>query len=108
MGCMLGSLLEDDMDSSGLAGRRILVPESRELDLFCRMLEARGATAVRCPLVRILPLEDVRPLEAWLTRLAANEFDDLILLTGEGLRRLLAVARANGTGDAIIAAIGRL
>ena len=39
---------------SPLAGRRVLVPETRELDLFQRMLEERGAEVVRCPLVAIL------------------------------------------------------
>ena len=79
-----------------LASRRILVPESRELDLFARMLEAEGATALRCPLVTILDLDDPSPVEAWLAHLLASEFDDLILLTGEGLRRILAVAEHIG------------
>lgn len=96
------------MNDSALANRRILVPESRELDLFCRMLEAEGAVALRCPMVAILPVEDPRPAHAWLGRLTAGRFDDLILLTGEGLRRLLALAREAGTAEAVIAAIGRL
>jgi uroporphyrinogen-III synthase len=91
-----------------LTGRHILVPESRELDLFCRMLEAQGATTLRCPLVAILPIEDPAPVEAFLRDLAADRFDDLILLTGEGLRRLLAVAATIDLGSAVIAAIGRL
>ena len=40
-----------------LTGLTILVPESRELDLFVAMLEAEGAAAWRCPLLRILDLE---------------------------------------------------
>lgn len=91
-----------------LAGRRILVPESRELDLFAQMLEARGATALRCPLVTILDSEEPGPIEAWLDRLAAGRFDDLILLTGEGLRRLLGVARRTGRETATVAALGRV
>jgi uroporphyrinogen-III synthase len=91
-----------------LAGRRILVPESRELDLFARMLEERGAEAVRCPMVTILDLEDPAPAEAWLKRLGAGAFDDLILLTGEGLRRLLGVARRGGIEAETIAALKRL
>lgn len=94
--------------AGALAGRRILVPETRELDLFCRMLEAEGAIAARCPLVAILDLEDPAPVEAWLDRLVAGGFDDLILLTGEGLRRILAVARRGGREAAAVAAIGRL
>lgn len=91
-----------------LAGRRILVPESRELDLFARMLEERGAAAVRCPLVTIRDVEDSAPLEAWLQRLVAGAFDDLILLTGEGLRRLLAAAQRAGIEEKAIAALKQL
>jgi uroporphyrinogen-III synthase len=72
-----------------LAGRTIAVPESRELDVFSAMLERRGATVLRCPLVAILDAPDPRPVLEWIRRFAAGEFDDLILLTGEGLRRLL-------------------
>ncbi len=91
-----------------LAGRRILVPESRELDLFARMLEERGAEAVRCPLVTIRDLEDSAPVEAWLRRLGAGAFDDLILLTGEGLRRLLGVAQRAGVEAESVAALKQL
>jgi uroporphyrinogen-III synthase len=91
-----------------LAGRRILVPESRELDLFARMLEERGAEAVRCPLVTIRDVEDSTPVEAWLRRLADGSFDDLILLTGEGLRRLLGVAKRAGIEAEAIAALKQL
>jgi uroporphyrinogen-III synthase len=91
-----------------LANRRILVPESRELDMFAHMLEAEGATAIRCPLVTILDLEDPKPVEAWVRGLVAGELDDLILLTGEGLRRILAVADHMEARDAAVGAIGKL
>lgn len=91
-----------------LAGRRILVPESRELDLFARMLEERGAEAVRCPLVTIRDVEDPAPVEAWLKRLAAGAFDDLVLLTGEGLRRLVGVAQRAGIEQEIVTALKQL
>jgi uroporphyrinogen-III synthase len=94
--------------SGRLADLRVLVPESRELDLFAGMLEAEGARTMRCPLVTILDLEDAAPVEAWLRRLTAGAFDDLILLTGEGLRRLIAVAARAGLKDEAAAAIGRL
>src|SRR6185437_16224453 len=99
---------EQDSAEKPLAGRRILVPESRELDLFARMLEERGAEAVRCPLVTIHDVEDPAPVEAWLKRLGAEAFDDLILLTGEGLRRLLGVARRGGMERQVVAALGKL
>jgi uroporphyrinogen-III synthase len=91
-----------------LRGRRIVVPESRELDLFVRMLEAQGAETLRCPMVTILDAEDPAPVEAWLRRLAAGALDDLILLTGEGLRRLLALAREIGIEQDTVAALKRL
>lgn len=95
-------------DSEALRGRRILVPESRELDLFAGMLEARGAEALRCPLVTIRDVEDPAPVAAWLGRMAEGAFDDLILLTGEGLRRLLALSRRLGIEDQIVAALKSL
>ena len=91
-----------------LAGKRIAVPESRELDLFARMLEEQGAATVRCPLVAIRDLDDPAPAEAWLKRLIAGNFDDLILLTGEGLRRLIVVAQRAGIEAPVIAALGKL
>ncbi|MGH7036130.1 MAG: uroporphyrinogen-III synthase [Stellaceae bacterium] len=95
-------------DSEALRGRRILVPESRELDLFAGMLEARGAEALRCPLVTIRDVEDPAPVAARLGRMAEGAFDDLILLTGEGLRRLLALSRRLGIEDQIVAALKSL
>jgi uroporphyrinogen-III synthase len=78
-----------------LAGRTVAVPESRELDVFVAMLERRGAQVVRCPLVAILDAPDPAPVLAWLRAFNAGEMDDLILLTGEGLRRLLSCIEKN-------------
>lgn len=73
-----------------LTGRTIAVPETRELDVFSSMLERRGATVLRCPLVTILDAPDPQPILQWLREFNGGACDDLILLTGEGLRRLLA------------------
>jgi uroporphyrinogen-III synthase len=94
--------------SRRLTGLTILVPESRELDLFAGMIEQEGAVAVRCPLVTILDVVDCAPVEAWLERLIGGSFDDLILLTGEGLSRLIGVAARGGLKTEAVAAIGRL
>ncbi len=93
---------------SALAGLSILVPESRELDLFATMLEAEGATAVRCPLVQILDLDETADAEAWIERLVAGAFHDVIWLTGEGLRRLLTIAARSGGRGAFVEAIARV
>ncbi|HEY6641704.1 uroporphyrinogen-III synthase [Povalibacter sp.] len=72
-----------------LAGRTVAVPETRELDVFSAMLERRGATVLRCPLVTILDAPDPRPVLEWVRQFSTGTFHDLILLTGEGLRRIL-------------------
>lgn len=91
-----------------LTGRLIALPETRELDLFAGLLERRGARTLRCPLVGILDAPEAAPVEAWLRRCIAGEFDDLILLTGEGLRRLLGFAARAGLREDFVVALGRL
>lgn len=78
------------MDEPNLHNRRIAVPETRELDVFAAMLERRGAEVLRCPLVAILDAPDPAPVLAWIRAFNDGSCDDLILLTGEGLRRLVA------------------
>lgn len=78
--------------TDALGGRRIGVPESRELDLFAQMLERRGARVMRCPLVDIRDAPDPTPLAAWLDVVLDQGLDDMIWLTGEGVRRLAAFA----------------
>jgi uroporphyrinogen-III synthase len=90
-----------------LTGRRIVVPETRELDLLARMIEAEGGEPVRCPLVAIIDAPDPAPVAAWLDRFAGDPCDDLILLTGEGLRRLHAAAVAAGEASAFLHALVR-
>jgi uroporphyrinogen-III synthase len=90
-----------------LEGRRIAVPESRELDLFTRMLERHGATAVRCPLVSIHDVEDSAPVDAWLDRLVQGQHDIVVLYTGEGLSRLLSFARRKGIEADMITALSK-
>ncbi len=59
-------------------------------------------------MVAIFDAADPAPVEAWLRRAAAGEFDDLILLTGEGLRRLLSLTRRAGIESEFVAALKRL
>ncbi|HEX4615912.1 MAG TPA: uroporphyrinogen-III synthase [Stellaceae bacterium] len=73
-----------------LSGRRIALPETRELDRLARMFEEQGAETVRCPLVAIRDAPNPAPVREWLTHLP---FDDLVLFTGEGLRRLHGFAQ---------------
>jgi uroporphyrinogen-III synthase len=97
-------------ETQPLAGRYIALPESRELDLFADMLVKRGARVLRCPLVSIHDALDQQSITRWIETFVSDPWDDLILLTGEGLRRLLGTAeRAGGSlRDDFIAQLGRV
>jgi uroporphyrinogen-III synthase len=91
---------------TALDGLTVLVPESRELDLFAELLEAEGAAAIRCPLVQICDLENPKKCTVWIDQLIAGSFQDVIWLTGEGLRRLLAIAEGCSCGVPFVTALG--
>jgi uroporphyrinogen-III synthase len=88
-----------------LSGRRVVVPETRELGQLVRMLEDLGADTVSCPMISIRDAPDAAPVDAWLRRFADGTCDDLVLMTGEGLRRLLAFARRIDLESSFIAAL---
>jgi uroporphyrinogen-III synthase len=75
--------------NDSLANRVIAIAETRELDVFAGLLERRGATVLRYPLIQIIDAPDPKPILAWIRCAIEGGFEDLILLTGEGLRRLL-------------------
>ena len=79
-----------------LQGRTVALAEGRQLAELAEMLEKDGATALRCPMVSILDAPDPAPVVAWLRELAADRFGYVVLLTGEGLRRLLGFAEREG------------
>ncbi len=93
-----------------LTGRTIAVPETRELEVFTAMRERRGATVLRCPLVAILDAPDPKPVLEWIGEFNSATFDDLILMTGEGLRRLLGCIELNAPElkDAFVAQLARV
>ena len=90
-----------------LAGRRIALLETREGERLGAMLREQGAEVVSCPAVGIVDLADPAPVLAWLDRFIAQPCDDLILLTGEGLTRLHALAEQAGKEAGFLAALSR-
>jgi uroporphyrinogen-III synthase len=90
-----------------LANRTIALAEGRQLEELAQLLEKDGAHPLRCPLVNILDPADDAPVQNWLGRLRQGAFDWIVLLTGEGVRRLLAAAERTGQRDAVLAALGR-
>src|SRR5690349_556481 len=98
--------MPDPTDQRPLAGRRIAVLENRELDRLGQMLEAQGAETLRCPLVAIVDAPDPGPVLAWVDRFIAAPPDDLVLFTGEGLRRLRGFAERSGNESRFRQALG--
>jgi uroporphyrinogen-III synthase len=90
-----------------LQGRTVALAEGRQLEELAGMLEAEGATVLRCPLVSILDAPDPAPVVAWLRELVSGRFAYVILMTGEGVRRLLALADREGLRAAVVAALAR-
>src|ERR1700686_4805906 len=90
-----------------LNGYRILILETREEAQFSRLLAEQGAEVLQCPMFTIHDAPDPAPVEAWIRRFIASPFDDLVLMTGEGLRRLMKVARRMDVEREFIAAVGQ-
>ena len=90
-----------------LNGYRILILETREEAQFSRLLGEQGADVLQCPMFTIHDAPDPAPVEAWIRRVVATPLDDLVLMTGEGLRRLMKVVRRIGLEQEFIAALGQ-
>src|ERR1700749_709476 len=88
-------------------GYRILIRETREEAQFSRLLTEQGADVLQCPMFAIHDAPDPAPIEAWIARAVDKPFDDLVLMTGEGLRRLMKVVKRVGVEEDFIAALGR-
>jgi uroporphyrinogen-III synthase len=90
-----------------LSGYRILILETREEAQFSRLLAEQGADVLQCPMFTIHDAPDSTPIEAWIRRFIERPCDDLVLMTGEGLRRLMKMARRLDLDQKFIAALGK-
>jgi uroporphyrinogen-III synthase len=90
-----------------LNGYRILILETREEAQFSRLLAEQGADVLQCPMFTIHDAPEPAPIEAWIRRSIEKPFDDLVLMTGEGLRRLMKVVRRIGVEPEFVAALGK-
>jgi uroporphyrinogen-III synthase len=90
-----------------LNGTRILILETREEAQFSKLLVEQGAEVVQCPMFTIEDAPDPAPVEAWIRRAIDKPLDDLVLMTGEGLRRIMKLARARGLDQALVAALAK-
>src|ERR1700745_2996076 len=85
-----------------LNGYRVLILETREEAQFSRLLSEQGAAVLQCPMFAINDAPDPAPIEAWIRRAIERPFDDLVLMTGEGLRRLMKVVRRAGAEQGFV------
>jgi uroporphyrinogen-III synthase len=90
-----------------LAGKVVAVPETRQLDVLASLLERRGASVLRCPLVGILDSPDEPRVLGWIERLIATPTDLLVFYTGEGVERLSGFAQRAKRREPFIAALAR-
>lgn len=85
-----------------LTGKTIALAEGRQLEELATLLEKEGASTLRCPMLSILDVPDPEPVVAWLKELVSKRFDYVVLLTGEGFRRLIGFADREGIKDDVI------
>jgi uroporphyrinogen-III synthase len=102
-----GDLREREIMAGRLNGYRILILETREEAQFSRLLAEQGADVLQCPMFTIHDAPDSAPIEAWIRRFIETPCDDLVLMTGEGLRRLMKVVRRIDVERDFIAAIAK-
>src|SRR5882724_5962347 len=88
-----------------LNGYRILILETREEAQFSKLLAEQGADVLQCPMFAINDSPDPASAADWIRGAIERPFDDLVLLTGEGLRRLTKAARGIALEQDFIAAL---
>lgn len=88
-----------------LSGYRILILETREEARFSRLLQEQGADVVQCPMFTIEDTPDQAAVSGWIKGAIDAPPDDLVLMTGEGVRRLMAAASRMGAEKEFIAAL---
>jgi uroporphyrinogen-III synthase len=88
-----------------LNGYRILILETREEAQFSKLLTEQGAEVLQCPMFTIEDVPDPAPVQSWIRGAIEQPFDDLLLMTGEGLRRLMKAAATIALDQDFVAAL---
>lgn len=94
--------------NQSLAEQVVAIPESRQLDVLADLLLNRGAKVLRVPLVSILDAPNQSLVSEWMTDFIKNPPDYFVVLTGEGLRRLLGVAKRGGCEEAFLETLSKV
>ncbi|MGH1440480.1 MAG: uroporphyrinogen-III synthase [Cellvibrionaceae bacterium] len=85
----------------------IALPESRQLDVLANLFEKRGASLMRCPLVSIHDSPKVDEINTWINQFIQNTPDYLLILTGEGIKRLSGFAERAACYDDWVRALSK-
>jgi len=96
------------LSNESLQGKVIAIPENRQLQLFSEILRKRGAEVIQVPMVAIHDAPDSEPVVGWLQAFINEPPDILILLTGEGLRRLVSLADKQALKKQFINALSKV
>jgi uroporphyrinogen-III synthase len=89
-------------------GLRVLSLESRRATEIATLITTFGGQPVSAPALREVPLESNAEAAAFAAALARGDYDVVVLLTGVGLRALLAVVERVGDRQAFVDALGRV
>src|SRR6202171_2451643 len=83
--------LENQTQSKGFAGLRVLALESRRAPEMAKLITVYGGEPVAAPSMREVPLESNTEALSFARTLADGGFDMVIFLTGVGTRALTRV-----------------
>lgn len=91
-----------------LRNKTIAIPEFRQQKVLADLLARRGANVLRCPLIAIKDNPDTKVVQDWMEKMIRGHFDDFIILTGEGMRRLDGFSERFGWQQDWYAALARV
>ena len=99
---------DENVDARGFAGRPVVTFESRRATEMASLIARHGGEAVSAPALREVNIEENPSARAFARKLAAGEWDVVILLTGVGTRALVEEIAVELDRPAFAAALGRV
>jgi uroporphyrinogen-III synthase len=91
-----------DETRGALTGLCVVAFESRRAAEIAQMLGRHGATVIRAPALREVPIEENQAALELLSRLESGRLDVLVLLTGVGTRALVAALEPRCSRAALV------
>jgi uroporphyrinogen-III synthase len=98
----------EEGSAKGLRGLRAVSFESRRAEEMAALIRIHGGEPIQAPAMREVPLADEREVLAFGEALLAGGHDVVILLTGVGTRRMLAILSTRWPKEEVIGALWRV